>query len=825
MGDRDLTREELLAELHAARDRERVLERRVAEADGRFISSDSISTGELRESEQHFAGAFHKAPGYMVVTAVDDGRVVDINEAFSHWTGYRRDDIVGQSADQLRLWDDIENHDAVLAEILEKGSIEGVASDFTTLAGDEVSALLSAEVITVERETCIVWKCTDITADLAAQQELRQQRERLRAVLSSIDELPVALVDRQGFMRSLIGASPGAGRLGLDQFDIQGHRVNEFGSGDLGDRALELVREVFDTGESRSFETSIELGGHRGEYEVWYAPVLAEDGGVDSVLAISRDITDRKRSEEALRFSEEIYRSLTDDVLDSSAVGVCILDAEFNVAWMNRALEKFLGIHRHEVVGTDQRQLVRQRLRWIFANPDDFYSRVFRTYEDNTYVENFTCHVTREGEREERWLEHWSQPITSGLYTGGRIEHYTDITRRKSAEVDHQRLEAKVRETQKLESLGVLAGDIAHNFNNILVGILGNARIALRDMPDSSKLQEPLIGIETAAQRASELTHQMLAYLGRSPFTERPLDLSALIEEMTKLIAASISKSVVLDRRLSAELPPIDADATQLRQVVMNLIVNASEACEANNGAIVVTTRTEHLSSADLGELARGEKLGEGNYVCLEVADSGTGMTPRTRNKIFDPFFSTKFAGRGLGLAAVLGIVRSHRGGIALESKKGVGTTIRVYLPCSPELSLDLGPPSVPDVDGAGTILVIDDEETVRHVAGRALEHQGFSALLAANAKEGLEIFGSQAEEIRAVLLDLSMQGMGGENTLDALRLVRSDVPVIITSGFNENEVSSRFEETRPSGFLKKPFRPAELGEKLQEVIAGAEED
>ena len=211
--------------------------------------------------------------------------------------------------------------------------------------------------------------------------------------------------------------------------------------------------------------------------------------------------------------------------------------------------------------------------------------------------------------------------------------------------------------------------------------------------------------------------------------------------------------------------------------------------------------------------------------LAIRVSDTGPGIAPDVISRIFDPFFSTKFAGRGLGLAAVLGIVRSHRGGIALESKKGVGTTIRVYLPCSPELSLDLGPPSVPGVDGAGTILVIDDEETVRHVAGRALEHQGFSALLAANAKEGLEIFGSQAEEIRAVLLDLSMQGMGGENTLDALRLVRSDVPVIITSGFNENEVSSRFEETRPSGFLKKPFRPAELGEKLQEVIAGAEED
>ena len=327
--------------------------------------------------------------------------------------------------------------------------------------------------------------------------------------------------------------------------------------------------------------------------------------------------------------------------------------------------------------------------------------------------------------------------------------------------------EEQMRNAQKLESLGVLAGGIAHDFNNLLVGVLGNASLALTELPDDSPARQFVKDVETSAQRAAELTRQMLAYSGRGKFVVESLSLSQVVREMTQLLGRVISKRARLSLHLREDLPPIVGDATQVRQVVMNLITNASDALLGEPGLVTARTGTVHADARLLASTYLNEELPAGEYVYLEVTDSGVGMDTATRARIFEPFFTTKFTGRGLGLAAVLGIVRSHKGAIDVTSEPGCGTTFRVLFPASAAIAeVPLARNLMPAAwKGSGLALVVDDEETVRGVARHVLERSGFSTVEAATGEEALAICSAQQKSLRIVLLDLTMPGMSGEAT------------------------------------------------------------
>ena len=391
---------------------------------------------------------------------------------------------------------------------------------------------------------------------------------------------------------------------------------------------------------------------------------------------------------------------------------------------------------------------------------------------------------------------------------------------------ERRRTEEQMLQMQKLESLGVLAGGIAHDFNNLLAGILGNAGIAKSEVEDGDDPSESLANIETAARRAADLTRQMLAYSGRGAFVIQRIDLSALVAEMAHLLATAISKKAVLRLHTLDRLPPVEGDATQLRQVVMNLITNASDALGDGAGTITLTTGVTHATRADLASTYIDEALPEGEYVFLEVADTGCGMEDETQARIFDPFFTTKFTGRGLGLAATLGIVRGHRGAIAVESAPGHGTRMRLLLPvCATAPAEDTiaavpaPEPGVVSWRGQGRILVVDDEELVRSLAARVLEASGFEVVGATDGLEALEVFERAPDSIRLVLLDWMMPRLSGAETLDALRERRSDLPVILSSGYAEQTVSGRLDD-RLTVFIQKPYRPQELLAKVKAALA-----
>ena len=396
-----------------------------------------------------------------------------------------------------------------------------------------------------------------------------------------------------------------------------------------------------------------------------------------------------------------------------------------------------------------------------------------------------------------------------------------DITERKRAEEERKKLEAKLQQAQKLESLGVLAGGIAHDFNNLLMGVLGNADIALLELPPESPARGKLMNITTAALLAAELTKQMLAYSGKGKFVVEALKLSKLVGEMAHLLEVSISKNVVLKYDFPDDLPAIEADATQIRQVVMNLILNASEAMGEKNGVVAVSTGVIEADRSYLSETYLDENLPEGDYVSLEVADTGCGMDEQTQQKIFDPFFTTKFTGRGLGLAAVLGIVRGHGAALRIYSQPQRGTTFKVLFPASRQAVEESVGPSATELEwrGSGVILVVDDEETVRIATKMMLEKLGFTVLTAQDGRDALEVFRGRVDEIVAVLLDLTMPRLDGEETFRELRRIRPDVRVILSSGYNEQETTDRFAGKGLAGFLQKPYRVRQLAEKVRQVL------
>ncbi len=395
-----------------------------------------------------------------------------------------------------------------------------------------------------------------------------------------------------------------------------------------------------------------------------------------------------------------------------------------------------------------------------------------------------------------------------------------DITQRKRAEEDKIALERKLLESQKLESLGVLAGGIAHDFNNLLTTIMGNASLARLDLGETSPIQKNLRQIETTSLRAAELCQQMLAYSGRGRFVVERLDLSHLVESTLPLLQLSLSHRTAFQLDLGRGLPPVMADATQLRQIVLNLVMNAAEAMGEKEGDITLVSGVRHVDRALLAAAVNGADLPEGEYVYLRVTDRGCGMSPETLARIFDPFFTTKFAGRGLGLAAVLGIVRSHQGALHVESQHGSGTTFTLLLPPtdgaidSPER-----PPSAVPWHHAGVVLVADDESSVREIAVQILEKLGFTVVVAADGHEALAYFENDPLRYELVLLDLTMPGISGEETLRRLRSRRPDLRVVLMSGYSESEAQPYLAGDVPTGFLQKPFTVGSLIAKMREIF------
>jgi two-component system cell cycle sensor histidine kinase/response regulator CckA len=402
-------------------------------------------------------------------------------------------------------------------------------------------------------------------------------------------------------------------------------------------------------------------------------------------------------------------------------------------------------------------------------------------------------------------------PVIEDHRVTGVLLVVRDVTAARKEQEARLELERRVLHAQKLESLGILAGGIAHDFNNLLAGIVSNAGMAGMCVETGSEAAKYLERVESGAMRAAALVDQMLAYAGKGRFEVGAVDLSKLIGDLVALLKAGLPKNATVTCRLAAELPAVEGDASQLQQVVMNLVTNAAEALEGERGEVVVETGTVILPEDRIPEPLPPE-VRSGVYVYVAITDTGRGMDAATLGRIFEPFFSTKRTGRGLGLAAVQGIVVRHGGGLAVRSAPGKGTTFRMLLPISARGFEEAEEPD-PDAasDARGTVLVVDDEPTVRDGARSLLEHHGYGVLVAGDGDEALRVFSERPEAVDVVLLDKTMPGPAAADVFRALRRLRPDVAVILSSAYDAGDLAAQLTPEGLKGFLRKPYRQEAL--------------
>jgi PAS domain S-box-containing protein len=676
--------------------------------------------------------------------------------------------------------------------------IETTARSYRTLDGSPRTSALIRDV-------------TELQKALAS---LRESEERYRRIAENASDL-IAELDGAG---RFLYISPNCLEiLGYPVADLLGRAIYE---GPVAENIHPEDRETLLTGFGVALD---EPGDGRIEYRFrrsdgvwrWFetrSRVSRGREGEIRVVCISRDITERVHTQQELRRSEERYRVLFETTYDL----VAELDAEGRVIFVSPSCKRVLGLAPSEMEGTTPFHLIHpddvERLADAFterveANRPPGQGRIFRVrHRDGSW----------------RWLQGGGVNYEAADGKIHIVAVSRDITERVRAEEERRKLDQWVQQGQKFESLGVMAGGIAHDFNNLLTPILGDSSLALMDLPGDSPVRTRIEKIQKAAQQAAALTHQMLDYAGMGSVEAAPVDLSQLVRDMERLLLSAVAKRATLAFDLGRGLPPVAGDATQLSQVVMNLVANAAEATDHGRGHVTVRTGASEAGRDELASMFLGDDLSEGSYAFLEVVDDGSGMDEETRSRLFDPFFTTKFTGRGLGLAAVLGIVRGHHGAIDIETAVGRGTRIRVLLPCGRvfDAARNDAEVSAPECIGVGTILVVDDDEGVRDLTAETLRRAGLSVLLARDGPEAVALFHDHADEIGLVVLDRTMPGSNGEQVIDAVRQIRPAVRVVLVSGHSPESTARSFAGRDVEGFLQKPFLPSELLAKVRELLS-----
>jgi two-component system cell cycle sensor histidine kinase/response regulator CckA len=638
---------------------------------------------------------------------------------------------------------------------------------------------------------------------------LRENEERYRALFHQSSD-GIFLLSFDGI---LLDVNESYARMhGNRAEEMLGMNLPDFDTSQDKQMAQERMRRLL-AGETLIFEVEhYHRDGHVFPLEVSARRVSF--GGESCIQGLHRDITERKRAEKELKESEERLV----EAQKVAHLGYYALDVATGVWTSSKILDDVFGIgddYRRDVEGwsllvhPEERQSMLVYFRNDVLGKKEPFNREYR--------------IVRESDKCVRWVHGLGKveydPRSEPVKMIGTIQ---DITERKQVEEEKRNLEQQVQQAQKLESLGVLAGGIAHDFNNLLMVVLGHAELALKEISPMSGARGSITEITTAAIRAADLCRQMLAYAGKSSFALERVGLRELVEEMAHLLKTAISKKAILNLNLERGLPPIEADPSQIRQIVMNLIINASEAIGDRSGVITVSVGATRCDEEYLRRTELREDLAPGLYVHLEVTDTGGGMDAETRSRIFEPFFTTKFTGRGLGLAAVLGIVRAHKGALKVYSEPGKGTTFKILFPAMEEtgkgaLTNESSP--LADWHGKGTILLVDDEESLLALGARMLEHLGFTVLTAADGLQALELYRQRGKEIDLVLTDLTMPHMDGAKAFGELRRLNPEVRVVLASGYSHEDVASRFAGKGLSGVLQKPYTLAKLRESLSGLM------
>ena len=656
--------------------------------------------------------------------------------------------------------------------------------------------------------------------------QLRASQDRFRLLVEGIKDYAIFLLDPEGRITSW---NPGAERIsGYTEREVLGQPISclfpaeEVAAG----RPAEILRQAAETGRFEDEGWRVRKDGRRFLASGVIAPFYDSQGVLQGFTKVTRDITEQRANQAALKDHaeslEDQVKARVQDLRASEArlqgfichapAAIAFKDVEGRFLVINPRMEAIIGRPSGEIIGrTNEDLFPPETCARLMDRDQRALGRGQAIQEEEQWIEadgsthDYLCHsfplVDATG-------QHW------GLGFIG-----TDVTERKRAD-------RALLQSQKLESLGVLAGGIAHDFNNLLGAMQGNVELAMTEA--SLALAMPYLEtLKGLMAKGSGLLRQMLAYSGRGKSTVRILNLNQLVQEMIHLLGTSISKKAQMRLNLHPQLPPMEADPDQIQQVVMNLVINASEAMGEQTGVITLSTRPEEVDQSTINVICEGQPIRPGPHVGLEVSDNGSGMPPEVLKQIFDPFFTTKFTGRGLGLAAIHGIVRGHQGCIQVSSEPGRGSTFKLLFPAARgQVGPAVADPPLPRssaarTSGTGKVLVVDDEDEMRAVVVAALGQAGLHALQARDGLEALGLFQEHRDQIRLIFIDLTMPNMDGEEACRELRQNGATVPVVLSSGFNETEALRRFEGLGLAGFLQKPFALGSLVDLVRKLLAG----
>jgi PAS domain S-box-containing protein len=795
--------------------------------------------------------------GDAVVATDTAGRITFLNPIAESLTGWRTQEALGQPIRSVfHIVDERSRRaaDDLVARVLAENRVVTLANQTVLIAKDGRELALedsAAPILDVAgRVAGVVLVFHEVTEKRRAQEGLRRAKEEWERTFDSVPDL-IAILDNEHrivranrAMAERLGATPAA-CVGLICFQCV-HKTEQPPEScphalTLRD-GLEHVAEVHEDN----------LGG---DFLVSTTPLHDERGRMIGSAHVARDITARKRAEERIRHQnavlEGINRILREALTTESEeeLGrVCLAVAEevtrsrfgfvAEIGPSGRLDAVAISDPGWEACGVETPG---QRVLPKGFEIHGLYGRVIldgQGFFTNDPLSDPDSIGTPEGHPPLTAflgvpLKHDGKTIGM-IAVGNREGGYrpedlegmealalavVQVFMRKRAERAVRAGEERLRQAQKMESIGLLAGGVAHDFNNLLTSILGNASLLQEEVLEESR--DKVNAVILATEKAADLTRQLLAYAGQGRFLMETLNLSRIVRDMTELLRASIPKKVAIKLALKPDLPGILADRGQVQQIVMNLIINAAEAIGADrSGTVNIATRAQQVSESDhIPDEATGRPLAPGKYVCFEVADTGCGMDSEIRKKIFDPFFTTKFIGRGLGLSALAGIVQHHGGAIELETAPGQGATFRIFLPAVAAAEAPRQEGAQPALGGKETVLVADDEASVRDVASKTLEWYGYRVLEARDGSEAIRVFEEHAEEVALVLLDLTMPVVGGDEVIGALKSRRADVSVIVMSGYGESEVAEKFAGQDVSGFLQKPFTARRLAEDVKKAL------
>jgi len=752
----------------------------------------------------------------LVETATDlvwrcdtEGRYTFLNRAWESAFGYSLDEMLGHRFTEFMSAEQAERDGTLFAQLLaSSGRIRDHETVHLGKDGTPVHLVFNATFYHDEAGEVIGTQGTahNITDRKKSEIELSASKEFLTSILENIPNM--IFVKDANELRFVRFNRAGEELLGMPREELIGRNDYDFFPKEEADFFTARDREVLETGNVLDIPEETIKTKHGQKILHTRKIAIRSDSGAPLYLAgISEDITERKANEKRLAHSHELMRY----VIEHTRSAVAVHDRELRYIYVSQRYLDDYKVREQNVIGKHHYEVFPDLpQKWRDVHQRALAGEVVSAEDDPYCRDDGTVEWTR-----------WEcRPWYANDGSIGGIIVYTEVTTdRKNAEEERLRLERQLLHAQKLESLGVLAGGIAHDFNNILTAIIGNADLALMRLNKESPALDNLRKIEQAAARAADLAKQMLAYSGKGKFVVEAIDLNRLIEEMFHMLEVSISKKAVLKLNPYHPLPSVEADATQIRQIIMNLVINASEAIGDRSGIIAVTTGVMSCDRNYLKDVWLNDNISEGLYVYLEIADTGCGMDKETLAKLFDPFFTTKFTGRGLGMAAVLGIVRGHKGAIKVYSEPNRGTTFKILLPASErpaELFNSTG--QTDHWQGSGTVLLVDDEETVRGIGSEMLNVLGFEVITADDGREALETYRNNPG-ISLVILDLTMPHMDGEQCFRELRQLDPKVKVIMSSGFSEQEVTQKFAGKGLAGFIQKPYKLNMLKEVIRRAF------